>query len=74
MGPRLACVIFGHDDLVRRAAGRMYLECAQCGRMTRGWTMGEESGPAGHAGDTIRDPGSASRAWRFAIRRVISDW
>jgi hypothetical protein len=70
MAPRLACVIFGHDDLVRRGAGRMYLECAQCGRMTRGWTMGEESGAAGHPGERSGFRGSrfAPRFLRFAIR------
>ena len=35
----LRCLLFGHDDLVRRAAGRMFLECAECGRETRGWSV-----------------------------------
>ena len=35
----LRCLLFGHDDWVRRAAGRMFLECAECGRETRGWDV-----------------------------------
>jgi hypothetical protein len=34
----LRCWIFGHDDWVRRAPGRLYLECLDCGRETAGWT------------------------------------
>lgn len=35
----LRCVIWGHDDHVRRAPGRLYLKCAECGRTTRGWDL-----------------------------------
>ena len=35
----LRCLLFGHDDLVRRVAGRMFMECAECGRETRGWDV-----------------------------------
>jgi hypothetical protein len=69
MRPHLACVIFGHDDLVRRAAGRMYLECAQCGRTTRGWTMSEESGASAQSAETIRDSGFAASGSRAAAQR-----
>jgi hypothetical protein len=32
------CWFFGHDDWVRRASGRLYLECFECGRETSGWS------------------------------------
>ena len=37
-GLSLRCWIFGHEDWVRRAPGRLYLECLDCGRETPGWT------------------------------------
>jgi hypothetical protein len=37
-GLSLRCWIFGHEDWVRRAPGRLYLECLDCGRETAGWT------------------------------------
>lgn len=35
----LWCWIFGHDDLIKRAPDRMFLECFECGRTTRGWSL-----------------------------------
>ena len=32
------CWFLGHEDWVRRAPGRLYLECFECGRKTPGWT------------------------------------
>jgi hypothetical protein len=40
-GPSLRCWIFGHEDWVRRAPGRLYLECLDCGRETPGWTTAQ---------------------------------
>lgn len=37
-GLSLRCLFFGHEDLVRRVPGRLYLECLDCGRQTPGWT------------------------------------
>jgi hypothetical protein len=34
------CFLMGHDDLIRREGDRIYLECRDCGRETRGWTVG----------------------------------
>lgn len=36
----IRCLLMGHDDLVRRESERMYLECTDCGRATRGWMLG----------------------------------
>lgn len=36
----LRCLLMGHDDLIRRDFDRIYLECSDCGRATRGWTLG----------------------------------
>jgi hypothetical protein len=38
------CWIFGHEDWVRRASGRLYLECLDCGRETPGWTTSPARG------------------------------
>ena len=37
----LRCWLSGHEDLVRTAAGRLYLECMECGRQTKGWRTGK---------------------------------
>jgi hypothetical protein len=36
----LKCWVVGHEDLIRRAPDRLYLECFECGRETHGWTTG----------------------------------
>ena len=33
------CGLGGHDDYVRTAGHRMFLECVRCGRATRGWRI-----------------------------------
>jgi hypothetical protein len=30
----------GHDDMVMRKAGRIWLQCQHCGRGTVGWNIG----------------------------------
>lgn len=34
----LKCWFLGHEDWIRRAPERLYLECFECGRETHGWT------------------------------------
>ena len=36
----LKCFFLGHEDWKRRTSDRLYLECFECGRETRGWTIG----------------------------------
>ena len=36
----LKCFFLGHEDWIRRTSDRVYLECFECGRETRGWTTG----------------------------------
>jgi hypothetical protein len=33
------CLMLGHEDRIRRDPGRIYLECAECGRQTKGWNV-----------------------------------
>ena len=40
-GLSLQCLMLGHDDRIGRSSGRMYLECAECGRETRGWDLAD---------------------------------
>jgi len=37
----LKCWFMGHDDWIRRAPDRLYLECFECGRETQGWSTGK---------------------------------
>jgi hypothetical protein len=39
-GLSFKCWLLGHEDWVRCASDRLYLECIECGRQTRGWTIG----------------------------------
>ena len=36
----LKCFFLGHEDRIHRTSDRLYLECFECGRETRGWTIG----------------------------------
>ena len=45
-GLSLRCLMLGHDDRIQRASGRMFLECAECGRETRGWNLSDRSSRA----------------------------
>lgn len=36
----LRCLLAGHDDLIAREPGRLFLRCFTCGRETPGWTLG----------------------------------
>ena len=33
----LKCWVLGREDWIRRGSGRLYLECVECRRETRGW-------------------------------------
>jgi hypothetical protein len=44
----LKCWLLGHEDWIRRAPDRLYLECFECGRVTQGWVTGR-SQPTGRA-------------------------
>ena len=35
----IGCLLAGHDDMVVREAGRMWLQCQRCGRDTPGWRV-----------------------------------
>jgi hypothetical protein len=66
MYPSLRCLVAGHEDRVQHQRGRMFLECAECGRVTSGWTLREmPAKPA--AGDSYSWPArmrDALRTWR----------
>ena len=63
-GFKFKCLMIGHDDRMHRAEGRVYLECAECGSQTRGWTLSDQ-------GDV---PVSPAPSARVAPRRVRSLW
>ena len=77
IGRRLSLKYFflGHEDWVRRTSDRMYLECFECGRETRGWTTGR-SHQSNRAADgrvqrepvNKRDDHSAPALWRLPSR------
>jgi hypothetical protein len=35
----IECMILGHDDVIRRTPGRLFLRCERCDRETPGWTI-----------------------------------
>ena len=66
---RLRCFIHGHQDLRRHAEGRMWLQCALCGRETRGWVL-DLPGPRrlGGLDSQSRWPQTSGRIARFVRR------
>jgi len=42
---RVACLLVGHDDMLVRAPGRLWLRCTDCGRDTPGWSVGRAAAP-----------------------------
>ena len=57
----LRCWVSGHEDFVRTAAGRLYLECMECGRQTTGWRIGKSREPR-EAGRIDEAPGAVGCA------------
>ncbi len=55
------CLMWGHDDRIHRAAGRLYLECADCSRETAGWNLKPERTADRRRPEPTR---SLSRGWR----------
>ena len=74
----LKCLFLGHEDWIRRTSDRLYLECFECGRETRGWTTGRRH-QSGRAADSRvqrepvnkRDDHSAPALARSPQRRSL---
>src|SRR5689334_16470890 len=41
----VGCLLLGHDDMMVRAPGRLWLRCTDCGRDTRGWHLARAEAP-----------------------------
>ena len=54
-GLSVRCWVIGHEDWVRCAPGRLYLECIECGRETPGWSIGRSHRRCGRA-SIVEDP------------------
>jgi hypothetical protein len=59
----LTCLMLGHDDRIRRADGRMYLECAKCDRETSGWSMATDA-------ERPESRLAASSSWAHSLRSM----
>ncbi|PWT84444.1 MAG: hypothetical protein C5B57_04870 [Blastocatellia bacterium] len=35
----IGCALWGHDDMLHRAPGRLFLRCERCSRETAGWLI-----------------------------------
>ena len=74
----LKCLFRGHEDWIRRTSDRLYLECFECGRETRGWTT-DRSHQSNHAAEgrahrepvTKYDDHSAPALVRLSRRRSL---
>jgi hypothetical protein len=74
----LKCLFLGHEDWIRRTSDRLYLECCECGRETRGWTTGRNRQSNRAADGRVqrqpvnkRDDHSAPALVRSARRRSL---
>lgn len=71
------CWLLGHEDFLRCAHDRLYLECIECGRETKGWPIGKSnrSGEAGSGKRTramvalrsVRDAGKEGRHFESCV-------
>jgi hypothetical protein len=70
-GFALRCRLFGHQDGRRCEAGRVYLECLECGRETPGWLIGKTNSPAPRAAEprASERKGSSSESSDSAVKR-----
>ena len=74
----LKCLFLGHEDGIRRTPDRVYLECFECGRETRGWTTGGSHQSERAANGRVqrepvtRDDQSAAALVRSSQRRSLS--
>jgi len=72
----MKCWFLGHDDWIRRGPDRLYLECFECGRETRGWParrIDHRAGDAGvHAGHMSKRNDHSASASVAPIRRSLS--
>ena len=67
----LRCLVFGHDDRIRRVPGRMYLECAECGRATDGWDISPQGQP--FTSPRRFGPMLVNHTWRASWRELWSE-
>jgi hypothetical protein len=74
----LKCLFLGHEDWIRRTSDRVYLECFECGRETRGWTTGRgyqsvraADGPVQREPVNKRDDHSAAALAHSPPRRFL---
>jgi hypothetical protein len=64
----VGCLLVGHNDMLVREAGRMWLRCHQCGRDTPGWSVGRPAAPIRQEGPRCDEAGAAVL---FAASRLI---
>lgn len=70
-GLSLRCWFFGHEDWVRRAPGRLYLECLDCGRETPGWTTARKQPDDAGTGAGVQAIGSLDRSGSDLIPSAV---
>lgn len=67
-GLSFRCWFFGHEDWVRCAPGRLYLECIECGRETPGWRIGRSNRVCGGASIVEAPRRSSADPYRSATK------
>jgi hypothetical protein len=65
------CLIFGHDDDLRRTPSRLYLQCADCGRETDGWEIADRAHPRAEHRSGNRDQ-LASTSFAMQVQLFFS--
>ena len=55
----VGCLLLGHNDMLVRETGRMWLRCHHCGRDTPGWSVGRATAPIRQMGRRGDDAGAA---------------
>ena len=68
-GRHALCAVRGHDMLVRRAPGRLWLWCSSCGAETPGWQIDVSPGFRSHRSPVLAPATDSSRRHRRPERR-----
>jgi hypothetical protein len=67
----MRCLMMGHVDFLAREQYRLFLRCAECGRVTRGWMIGT-SPPRVTAPVASRSVSRAATSGRADLHRPVA--
>ena len=68
----VGCLLVGHDDMLVREAGRMWLRCHRCRRDTPGWRVGRAATATQELERQRDTSGHGAARWNLLERRTLA--